>query len=102
LHVAGQFAVVTALPELVTTPAYRLIAQQTGISVAEVLQEITAISLPEETARLLQVPVGSPGLHIRRRFLASDGTLLESTDNFHAAAGRFAYSLHLGAPDGEG
>ncbi|ONG53264.1 hypothetical protein BKE38_12825 [Pseudoroseomonas deserti] len=99
LHVAGDFAAVTTLPELTTTPAYRLIAQRMGVAVAEVLQEITAIALPAETARLLQVEPGAPGLHIRRRFLAADGRLLEATDNVHAAADRFAYALRLGAPE---
>ncbi|MCI0753816.1 GntR family transcriptional regulator [Teichococcus vastitatis] len=101
LHVAARFAAVTTLPELVSTPAYRLIAQRMGIAVAEVLQEITAIALPEGIAQRFSVPAGSPGLHIRRRFLASDGTLLEATDNYHAAADRFAYALRLGSADGE-
>lgn len=102
LHVAAEFAEVTTLPELVTTPAYRLIGQRMGVAVAEVLQEITAVSLPAAVAELLAVPAGSPGLHIRRRFLAADGRLLEATENHHAAADRFAYALRLGAPEGEG
>ncbi|MXP64979.1 GntR family transcriptional regulator [Roseomonas sp. M0104] len=99
LHVTAEFAGVTELPDLVTTPAYRLIGRRFGVAVAEVQQEITAIALDEAQAAALRAAPGSPGLQIRRRFYAADGRLLESTGNIHAAADRFAYSLRLGAAE---
>ena len=99
LYVAAEFAEVTELPELVTTPAYRLIGRRRGVGVAEVQQEITAIALDATQAGLLQVQAGSPGLRILRRFYAADGRLLEFTRNVHASADRFAYSLRLGAAE---
>ncbi|HWX48530.1 MAG TPA: GntR family transcriptional regulator [Roseomonas sp.] len=99
LYVTAEFAGVTELPDLVATPAYRLIGRRFGVAVTEVQQEITAIALDEAQAAALRTTPGSPGLQIRRRFYAADGRLLESTGNIHAAADRFAYSLRLGAPE---
>ncbi|WP_282572185.1 GntR family transcriptional regulator [Roseomonas acroporae] len=96
LYVAPEFAAIAALPEVTTTPVYRLIGQRLGIAVTEVLQEIAAIALAPAQAAALGVAAGSPGLHIRRRFLAAGGRLLEATTNVHAAADRFSYALRLG------
>ncbi len=99
LFIAAEFADVADSPELVSTPAYRLIAQSRGIAVAEIRQEIGAVALDPAQAATLGAPPGSPGLHIRRRFLAADGRLLEATLNVHPAGERFAYALRLGQPD---
>jgi GntR family transcriptional regulator len=102
LYIDAEFAGIAESPELVTTPAYRLIATRLGIPVGEVVQEMGAIALPAAQAAALGAAPGSPGLLIRRRFHAADGRLLESTENTHAAIDRFAYSLRLGAPEAEG
>ncbi len=96
LYIAAEFAAIADDPALVTTAAYRLIAQRLGIAVAEIKQEIGAIALDAAQASLLGSGAGQPGLHIRRRFYAADGRLLEATLNVHAAADRFAYALRLG------
>ena len=96
LYIAAEFAAIAADPALVTTPAYRLIGQKRGIPVAEIKQEIAAIALDDAQAVVLDSKPGRPGLHIRRRFYAADGRLLEATLNVHAAADRFVYSLRLG------
>ena len=96
LYVAASFRSVADSEELASTPAYRLIGQRLGIGVAEIRQEIGAIALTAAQAALLGGAEGQPGLHIRRRFYAADGTLLEATLNVHGAADRFAYSLRLG------
>jgi DNA-binding GntR family transcriptional regulator len=100
LFVAEAFAAMAERPDIVTTPAYRLIGRHMGVAVAEVRQEITAIALDAEQAAALQAAPGSPGLHIIRRFFAADGRLMEATVNVHGAADRFAYALRLGAPEG--
>ena len=96
LFIAAEFGAVADDPALVTTAAYRLIGQRLGIAVAEIRQEITAIALDAAQAAVLGSQAGHPGLHIRRRFYAADGRLLEATLNIHGAADRFAYSLRLG------
>ena len=98
LYIAAEFSDVADSPDLVTTPAYRLIARSCGIAVAEIRQDITAVALGAAQAAILGSRPGSPGLHIRRRFYAADGRLLEATLNVHAAADRFAYRLRLGDP----
>lgn len=98
LYVAEPFADLARGPEIVTTPAYRLIARERGVKVAELQQEVTAIALAPAQAAALRVEPGSPGLHIIRRFQAADGQLLEATVNVHPAADRFVYALRLGAP----
>jgi len=100
LYIDADFAAIAEDPALVTTPAYRLISSRLGITIAEVMQEITAVALPAATAAVLGLVAGSPGLLIRRRFHAANGRLLESTINIHASEDRFAYSLRLGAPEG--
>lgn len=99
LYIAEEFADVAASQDLATTPAYRLIARQRGIAVGAVEQDIGAIALDAAQAKALDAETGSPGLHIRRRFFAASGKLIEATTNVHAAAGQFVYSLRLGAPE---
>ncbi len=98
LYVAEPFAELAQGPEIVTTPAYRLIARERGLKVADLQQEVTAIALTPAQAAALRAEPGSPGLHITRRFHAADGQLLEATVNVHPAADRFVYALRLGAP----
>ncbi|MBW6398855.1 GntR family transcriptional regulator [Roseomonas sp. HJA6] len=100
LYIAEEFADVVESKELADIPAYRLIARRRGIAVEAVEQEMGAIALDATQAAALRVAPGSPGLCIRRRFLAAGGTLIEATTNIHAAADHFVYTLRLGAPDG--
>jgi DNA-binding GntR family transcriptional regulator len=100
LYIAAEFAPIADDPALVTTPAYRLIAQKRGIAMTAIRQEIGAIALDAAQAAILGSAPGQPGLHIRRRFYAAGGRLLEATLNVHAAAERFAYTLQLGETSG--
>ncbi len=101
LYVAAEFSAVANSPELITTPAYRLIGRNMGVAVTEIRQDIAAIALDGAQAEVLSSEAGRPGLYIRRRFYAADGRLLEATLNVHAAADRFAYTLRLGDLEGE-
>ena len=47
------------------------------------LQHLRAVALDEETARLLNLPAGSPGLLIERRAFLADGRVVESTRSFN-------------------
>lgn len=98
LYIAEEFRDVAQSEELAATPAYRLIARRRGIAVDAVEQVIGAITLDTAQAELLGVAPGSPGLHIRRQFFTTGGTLIEATTNIHAAADHFVYTLRLGAP----
>ncbi|PZW48095.1 GntR family transcriptional regulator [Humitalea rosea] len=99
LYIAEEFAAVANMPDLASTPAYRLIRRQLGIAVEVVTQNISAIALDMHQAEALGVPIGSPGLFIRRQFLAAGGRMIEATTNVHASAEEFVYSLRLGPPE---
>lgn len=99
LYIAEEFAEIAEAEELAGTPAYRLIAQRRGVAVESISQDIAAIALDAAQAKALGVAPGSPGLHIRRQFLGAGGRLLEATENIHAAAERFVYTLRLGGAE---
>lgn len=99
LYIADDFADIAESEDLAAVPAYRLIARRRGIAVAAVEQEMGAVALDAAQADALGVAAGTPGLLIRRRFLAAGGRLLEATTNIHAAADQFLYTLKLGAPE---
>jgi len=59
------------------------------------LQHLRAVALDAETSRLLQLPVGSPGLLIERRAFLADGRVVESTRSFYRGdAYDFVAELH--------
>jgi GntR family transcriptional regulator len=59
------------------------------------LQHLRAVALDAETARLLRVPEGSPGLLIERRAFLADGRVVESTRSFYRGdAYDFVAELH--------
>ncbi len=100
LFIAAEFADVATGEALLSTPAYRLIGESRGLQITEIKQEITAISLDAAQAGLLGGTPGQPGLHIRRRFYAADGRLVEATLNVHGDADCFTYALRLGGFNG--
>lgn len=74
------------------TPIYELLQKRFGVQVAEVRQNISAVTLDEDQARALQVKAGSPGLHIVRKYVGSNDELLEVAVNVHPGE-RFSYSI---------
>jgi len=59
------------------------------------LQHLRAVALDAETSRLLQLPLGSPGLLIERRAFLADGRVVESTRSFYRGdAYDFVAELH--------
>jgi DNA-binding GntR family transcriptional regulator len=73
---------------------YRLIERRYGEEAREVLQEITAISLPDDVAAELDADAGSPALKIIRRYIGHGGRAFEISISIHPAD-RFTYSLRL-------
>jgi GntR family transcriptional regulator len=73
---------------------YQLIEEQYDVSVARVEQHIHAVPLSSEEALLLKAMVKDPALRIVRRYYASDGQLLEVSDNIHPAT-RFSYTITI-------
>ena len=62
---------------------------------AKASQRLPAVLSTEETARLLNLPAGSPGLLIERRAFLADGRVVESTRSFYRGdAYDFVAELH--------
>jgi DNA-binding GntR family transcriptional regulator len=75
-------------------PVYSIIERDFGVRIDRVEQVITAILLDEQDAANLGVPVGTPGLSIRRSYFDENGRLVELADNVHPAD-RFTYRMEL-------
>lgn len=75
-------------------PIYRLIEEMYGQRITEVLQHISAVSLPPASARALGAAPGSPALQIVRRYLSEGGHPLEASVSLHRAD-QFTYSMRI-------
>jgi len=75
-------------------PVYSIIEREFGVRIGRVEQLIAACVLDDEDAANLGVPVGTPGLSIRRSYFDEDGRLVELADTVHPA-GRFTYRMEL-------
>jgi DNA-binding GntR family transcriptional regulator len=75
-------------------PIYILIEDMYGEKIAEVVQHISAVSMPVTAARTLGVGPGSPALRIVRRYLSGSGQTLEASVSLHRAD-RFIYSMRI-------
>ena len=81
-------------PESVENSLYEAL-QPHGNRPVRALQHLRAEALEGETARLLQLPEGSPGLLIERRAFLADGRVVESTRSFYRGdAYDFVAELH--------
>jgi len=76
-------------------PYHVRIMERYNFKLAGVEQEIRATSLSDpDQAELLNASLGSPGLHVVRRYFGPSRELFQSTINLHPAD-RFGYSLYL-------
>ena len=73
------------------TPVYTLIEQQFGEQVAEVQQQIRAVSLNASMARVLKAQPRSPALWICRHYVNRRGEVIEVAISTHPAE-RFTYT----------
>jgi GntR family transcriptional regulator len=80
-------------------PIYSLIERRYSTRVLDVRQDITAVNIGEEDARLLKVEPGAAGLSIIRRYYGAHAELLEIAISLHPGE-RFSYSItqHLRWP----
>lgn len=73
---------------------FRQIAEQRGVPIARVVQEIQAVAAPAAIARKLGIAPRSPCLRVLRCFIDRDGFLFEISASHHPG-NRFAYSVHI-------
>ena len=77
-----------------TVPIYSLIEQRFGVKTEKVRQEISAMAIPAEAARALEVEPASSGLAILRHYIDSEERVFEVTMSLYPAD-RFRYSVEL-------
>lgn len=75
-------------------PLYALIEQRYGVVVTEVRQQISAVAIDEESARVLGVEPGTAGLRVIRKYLNAAGNIMEVAVNLHPGD-RFSHSMTL-------
>src|SRR5439155_19693379 len=75
-----------------------LIESRYGRRVAEVRQDIRAVSVPKTLATALRVPSGTPALKIARWYLDTAGHVFEASGTVHPAE-RFSVSMRLRRSD---
>lgn len=75
-------------------PFYRAIERRYDQQIVGIDQEIRAVAVRPRAATALDVPAGSPGLYILRRFYGKGRALLEITVNVHPAE-RFSHRMFL-------
>lgn len=82
-YVASAYAAIEeALRGPVTSIAEEITARF-GVEVATIAQTVSAASLTEDEARLLDVPADLSALRTVRRFLGADGQVLHVSDSLH-------------------
>lgn len=94
IYINAAYGGIQELIGTLKVPVYTLIEQRYGETVVEVKQEIRATTLAAGEARQLKIKRGSVGLEIVRRYLGTDGRVIEVAVNRHPAS-RFSYSMTL-------
>lgn len=93
-YVNRAFAAVGRLLHRHDGPIFPLIEDLFGVSVVEVHQEISAVSVSAALADRLKVDQGSAALEMRRTYTTSDGEIAQVTVNTHPSS-RFRHSMTM-------
>ncbi|WP_237571614.1 GntR family transcriptional regulator [Mycolicibacterium lacusdiani] len=93
-YVNRAFAAVGRLLHRHDGPIFPLIEDLFGVSVVEVHQEISAVSVSADLADRLKVDQGSAALEMRRTYTTSDGEVAQVTVNTHPSS-RFRHSMTM-------
>ncbi len=91
VYIQPAFRSLTGVEDAPHTPIYALIERQFGEQIAQVQQEIKAVALPADVARLVNAKPRTPALWLSRRYLNRRGEIVEVAISIHPAE-RFSYS----------
>jgi DNA-binding GntR family transcriptional regulator len=75
-------------------PVYETIAREFGLAIQEVEQRISAMAMPPEIAKALEIEPDKPALMTRRRYFAGGGMPFEISLSIHPGD-RYAYTQRL-------
>jgi DNA-binding GntR family transcriptional regulator len=71
-----------------------MIERRSGETLVEVEQQIDAVTLSGEQARMLDVAEGTPALRVIRRYYVTGRRLVELSINLHPG-NRFSYNMRI-------
>jgi GntR family transcriptional regulator len=94
IFVDAAFSAIMEEIPTVGTAIWEVIERHYGETLVEVEQQIDAVTISDEHARLLEVAEGTPALRVIRRYYATGRRLIELSINIHPAK-RFAYSMRI-------
>jgi DNA-binding GntR family transcriptional regulator len=77
-----------------TAPVYEIVAREFGLEIHEVEQRISALAMPPEIAKALDVELDKPALMTRRRYFDGSETPFEISLSIHPGD-RYAYTQRL-------
>jgi DNA-binding GntR family transcriptional regulator len=101
IFIDAAFSAIKSEIPTVGTAIWEVIERHYGETLVEVEQQIDAVTISDEHARLLEVAEGTPALRVIRRYYATGRRLIELSINLHPAK-RFAYSMRIKRDIGAG
>jgi GntR family transcriptional regulator len=94
IFIDDAFSAIKSEIPTVGTAIWEMIERRSGETLTEVEQQIDAVSLTGEHARLLEVGEGTPALRVIRRYYVTGRRLVELSINLHPA-NRFSYNMRI-------
>jgi DNA-binding GntR family transcriptional regulator len=94
IFIDDAFSAIKSEIPTVGTAIWEMIERQSGETLIEVEQQIDAVTLGGEHARLLEVAEGTPALRVIRRYYVTGRRLVELSINLHPA-NRFSYNMRI-------
>jgi DNA-binding GntR family transcriptional regulator len=94
VYVAPEYAAVTDAKNRDRVPIFSLIEQRFGVKASRIRQDISAVTIGSDVAKLLRVPARSVGLSVVREYVSTQGEVFEVTVSIHPAD-RYHYSMQL-------
>ncbi|SAK53473.1 GntR family transcriptional regulator [Caballeronia hypogeia] len=91
VYIQPAFRSLTGIEDDPHTPIFTMIERQFGEQIMRVQQEIRAVALPANIARLVNAKTRSPALWLSRRYFNKRGEIVEAAVSIHPAD-RFSYS----------
>ena len=93
-YIQPRFARVMKSKQFDSQPVHEQIEAQFGVHIAEVEASLWAGRVPARMSQALSAEADSPALMLRRRYLASDGELLQATCTVHPES-RYIYAMRF-------
>ncbi len=94
IHIPYAFGAILKNIDMSTQPIFALIEQHFNQPIVDIRQEIRAVTMTAQEARLLGMPKHCAGLEITRRYLGKNGRAMEVARSVHPPV-TFKYSMDI-------